>query len=320
MENGHKEGKGRAILRIGYLPTLYHTSFILKAKACLEQHEIETRWTLYLSGPDVVDAMAHARIDIGYTGLPPVIIGIDHGVSIACIAGGHIEGTVVVAGDAVNPLDCCAGMAEFLTQFVGSAIGCPPHGSIHDVIIRELLNEYHVEGVQVRNYAWADFLLEALLEHEITAAIGTPALAVAADWYYNARIVVEPSKLWPYNPSYGIIAATAMLEDSALLREFLIAHEAACELIRWDPRACARVVAQSVSVVDSAFIEEIYQISPKYCASVPPEYILSTMRFVASLRELRYISRYVDKHEIFNTSLINEVHRAPPHYELGINA
>jgi len=40
----------------------------------------------------------------------------------------------------------------------GTAIGCPPRGSIHDVIVNELLKEYHIEDVHVNNYAWADFL------------------------------------------------------------------------------------------------------------------------------------------------------------------
>ncbi|MGZ4921956.1 MAG: ABC transporter substrate-binding protein [Halobacteriota archaeon] len=310
----------RPILRVGYLPTLYHTSFILKAEALLERHGVETQWTLFASGPDVVDAIGSARIDLGYIGLPPVILGIDRGVRITCVAGGHIEGTTMVAREAVNPLDHCANMAEFLTQFVGSTIGCPPGGSIHDVIIRELLVEHNVKGVRVRNYAWADFLPDALVKREIAAAVGTPALAVAAERYYDVRMVAEPSKFWPYNPSYGIVATEKILHNRGMLRTFLTVHEAACQLIRQDPRACARIVAQSVRVVDEEFIKEAYKISPKYCASVPSQYIQSTMQFVVALRGLGYISRYVDKDEIFNLSLINKVHQAPPHYELGINA
>jgi NitT/TauT family transport system substrate-binding protein len=263
--------------------------------------------------------MDRAQIDLGYVGLPPVILGIDKGIRITCVAGGHIEGTVVVAGGTISPLSHCADMREFLTQFVGSTIGCPPRGSIHDVIVHELLAEHNVKGARVRNYAWADFLPDALVRREIAAAVGTPALAVAAERYYDARMVVEPSRLWPYNPSYGIVAMEEMLNNRELLRTFLTVHETACELIRQDPRACAGIVAQSVRVVDREFIEEAYKISPKYCASVPPQYVRSTMQFVTALRALGYISRRVSKNEIFNTSLINEVHQAPPHYELGIN-
>ena len=312
METGHPS------LKIGYLPTIYHTSFILMGTTALDNDGVETEWTLFPSGPDIVNAISSGHIDLGYVGLPPVIIGIDKGVRLACIAGGHIEGTVMIAGKGVRTLDQCAGMAEFLAQFAGGVIGCPPRGSIHDVIVNELLKEHHIEDVRVRNYAWADFLPDALIEGDIAVAAGTPALAVAARRYYDARIVVQPPKLWPYNPSYGIVVTKELLNHEDPLRTFLLNHEEACEMVRHSPRTCARIVAQTTGVVDEGFVEEAYQISPKYCASLPPEYIRSTMQFVEALYSLGYISRQVDETEIFDASLIKDVHPAPPHYESRI--
>ena len=317
----HKAIKNdRRLLRIGHLPTVYHTSFILMGTALLENMGIEVTWTLFPSGPDIVNAMHDGRIDLGYIGLPPAIIGIDKGVMLACIAGGHIEGTTVIARGGARTLDQCAGMAEFLAQFSGRQIGCPPRGSIHDVIINELLRESDINDVRVSNYSWADFLPDALMEEKIAAAAGTPALAVAAQRYYgySAKIVVPPSKLWPFNPSYGIVTLREVLHHGNLLSRFLMAHEEACEMIRKNPFKCARIVAKTTGIVDEEFVMEAYHISPKYCASLPPEYIRSTMKFVRALHTLGYISREVSETDIFYASLINEVHRAPPHYECGI--
>jgi len=305
-------------LKIGYLPTIYHTSFILMGTTILERDGVEAKWTLFPSGPDIVHAMSGGHIDLGYIGLPPVIIGVDKAIRLACIAGGHIEGTIMIAGEDVRALDQCAGMAEFLAQLAGSAIGCPPRGSIHDVIVNDLLKEHHIKDVRVRNYPWADFLPDALAEGHITVAAGTPALAVAAQRYYDARIVVQPSKLWPYNPSYGIVVTRELLNHEDLLRTFLQNHEEASEMIRRSPRKCARIAAQATGVVDEGFVEAVYRLSPKYCASLPPEYIRSTMRFVGVLHTLGYISRRVDEKEIFDTALIKGVHPVPPHYESGI--
>lgn len=127
--------------------------------------------------------MRDGHLDIGYVGLPPAIIAVDKGTGLICIAGGHIEGTLMVAGEDVRTVDQCRSMQAFLGQFSGRAIGCPPRGSIHDVIVNELLKEYRLEDVRVSNYAWADFLPDALVEAEIAAAAGTPALAVAARRY-----------------------------------------------------------------------------------------------------------------------------------------
>ena len=311
------EVDGKTPLRIGHLPTLYHTSFLLMATDLLKKNDVEAEWTLFASGPDVVNAMAAARLDIGYVGLPPAIIGIDKGIRLVCIAGGHIEGTLMVAGEDVKRVDQCRSTGEFLSQFSGTAIGCPPRGSIHDVIITELFKEHRIEDVCVKNYAWADFLPEAIIEAEISAAAGTPALAVAASRFYEQRTIMPPDRLWPFNPSYGILALRNNLAHRKdEFKRFLVAHELACEMIRRNPRRCAQIVAHTVQVVDAAFVEEAYRISPKYCASLPPKYIASTMKFVNVLNELGYISKRPTTNDIFDTSLIDEVHAGPSHYEL----
>jgi len=305
-------------IRIGHLSTMYHTAFLLRGSDLLADQGISATWRLFPSGPDIISAMQAGTLDLGYIGLPPVIIGIDRGLRLACIAGGHIEGTVMVAGSDTPTLAECGNMQEFLAQFAGKTIGTPPKGSIHDVIVRELLREYGRTDVAVKNYPWADFLSDALESGEIAAAAGTPALAATAHRYGNARLAVPPDRLWPFNPSYGIVVMREMLENNDLLLRFLTAHEAACEWIRHDPAACARVVAGTTGMVDEAFVLETYRISPKYCAALPPEYIASTMKFARTLEALGYISRPVSEEECFERSLIEAVHKEPHHYAAGI--
>jgi NitT/TauT family transport system substrate-binding protein len=284
----------------------------------LKKDDVEAKWTLFPSGPDLVNAMCAAQIDIGYVGLPPAIIGVERGCSLVCVAGGHVEGTVLIGGADMQALGQCASMAEFLAQFLGRSIGCPPRGTIHDVIVHELLKEYNIKNIRVNNYAWSDFLPDALVEGEIAAAAGTPALAVAARRYYGAHMLVPPTRLWPYNPSYGIVVSReALAQHEGPIRRFLEAHETACEMIRSSPRKCAQIVARTTGVVDARFMEEVYQLSPKYCASLPPEYIASTMKFVNALNALGYISRRLTEKDIFDQSLIFDVHPTPPHYESG---
>jgi NitT/TauT family transport system substrate-binding protein len=263
--------------------------------------------------------MQRGDLDLGYIGLPPVIIGIDRGLSLACIAGGHVEGTVMIAGPGSRTLGESGDMKAFLSQFSGKAIGTPPRGSIHDVIVNELLREHGITDVTVRNYPWADFLSDALQSGEIVAAAGTPALAVTARRYGSAKLAVPPDHLWPFNPSYGIVVMREMLEKRDLLTRFLTAHEAACEMIRHDPATAAGVVAKTTGMVDADFVMEAYRISPKYCAALPPEYVSSTMKFVRTLQALGYISRPIGEDEIFDRSLIEAVHPGQHHYNAGIS-
>jgi len=305
-------------IRIGHLSTLYHTAFLLRGSGLLKEQGVHATWTLFPSGPDIISAMQAGRLDLGYIGLPPVIIGIDRGLRLACIAGGHIEGTVMIAGNTIRTLDECRDMAEFLAQLSGKTIGTPPKGSIHDVIVHDLLRKNSCDDVSVRNFPWADFLSDAISSGEITAAAGTPALATTARRYGNARIVVSPDRLWPFNPSYGIVVMREMLLKRDLLTRFLTAHEAACEWIRHDPEACAHIVAETTGMVDASFVFETYRISPKYCAALPPEYITSTMEFAKTLHVLGYTSHPLRENECFERSLIEAVHKEPHHYAAGI--
>lgn len=300
-------------LTIGHLSTVYHTSFILEGTDWLQNMGIDARWKLFASGPDIVKAFEGEEIDIGYIGLPPVIIGITRGVPLKCIAGGHVEGTVMLAQREYKGLGELGDVAAVLAQFKGKAIGTPPKGSIHDVIARDLIARLG-HDIEVRNYPWADFVLDALVDREIPAAAGTPPLAVAARRFCGAKIIIPPDRLWPNNPSYGIVAREALLKDEDTILRFLEAHERACSFIRERPEDAAKIVAGLTGIVDEGFVLEAYRISPKYCAALSPEYIESTMGFVEALKGLGYISRSVSKEEIFDTRLIERVHSARPHY------
>lgn len=307
-------------LRIGHLSTFYHTSFILMGTQWLEDKlGLTVKWSMFGGGPAIVDAFSRGEVDIGYIGLPPVMIGIDRGVPIICVGGGHMEGTVMIGLHGCSTLKDKGGdMASVLEQFRGGVIGCPPSGSIHDVIIRNLLEEHDLVGsIEVRNFQWADFIPDALDDGQVDAAIGTPPLSVAAARVCGTKVVIPPSKLWPFNPSYGIIVSHELLRDRrGLVEDFLRLHEDASNLIRDEPGRAAQVVSDLVEVVDSDFIMQTYRVSPRYCAGLPREYIDSAMAFVPVLRNLGYVENELDESDVFDRTVIEKVHPGEHHYFL----
>lgn len=306
------------VLRIGHLSTFYHTSFILMGTGRAEEKlSTKVKWTMFGGGPAIVEAFSRGEIDLGYVGLPPVMIGIGRGVPIVCVGGGHVEGTVMIGPPGAEALDETGGTAaSVLEQFRGGIIGCPPAGSIHDIIIRDLINNNGLgDSIRVRNFAWADAIPDALADNEVDAAIGTPPLYVAAYRACKARIIIPPDRLWPWNPSYGIIVSRELLQhDSGLVEGFLRIHEDASNLIRKDPKKAAQIVEDLVKVVDGDFIRQTYSISPKYCASLPREYKDATIAFAPVLKKLGYIDRQLSEPEIFESSLIEKVHTSQHHY------
>lgn len=302
-------------LRVGYLPTLYHTSYILKSGRWLEKSSgLKVDWQLYPTGPAMTKAFSEQKIDIGYIGLPPAMIAIDKGTPIICVGGGHVEGTIMLAPKHYKTLEELGDVKKVLEQFSGKKIGTPSQGSIHDVIIRNLLEEQGVKGVTVKNYEWAEFLPEALENGEIDAAVGTPSLIVAASRQIDVHLVIPPNKLWPHNPSYGIVIRKELKENTHVILEFLKMHKKACTLIRENPGKAAKLVSKEIKGLNPEFVKATYTISPKYCAALSPQYITSTLAFVPILKKLGYIKKILGEKEVFETSYIEKVHPEPPHY------
>lgn len=306
-------------VRIGHLSTFYHTALLLMARGAVPARlGAGVDWRLFGTGPAILQAFGGGELDLAFVGLPPAIIGIERGVDVVCVAGGHVEGTVMAGKDRWRGFPQLDDLSAVLRQFFGARIGVPGTGSIHDVILRDCLERHACAGeIEVVNFPWADLVTEAVANEEVAAAFGTPALAVAIRRFAGGRVLYPPSLLWPANPSCGILVARPFLEERRPLVEgFLALHEEATEAFRSDPAAAAREIAAHVGVVDEQFVLETLQVSPRYCAQLTPEFVAATMAFARTLRRLGYVRREVAEREIFDRTLIDRLHPEPAHYHL----
>jgi NitT/TauT family transport system substrate-binding protein len=96
-------------------------------------------------------------------------------------------------------------------------------------------------------------------------------------------------------------------------------HEEATYLLRHRPEEASEIISNYVGIIDKEFVLETIRLSPKYCAQLTEGYIDATMRFVKSMKQLGYIQNEIPSSEIFDTSLIEEVHPVGGHYEEGIH-
>jgi len=304
-------------VRIGHLSTFYHTAVLLMARGGVPARlGVNVEWRLMGTGPAIMQAFGRGELDLAYIGLPPAIIGIEHGIGVVCVAGGHIEGTVMAGKNCWRGFPELDDLGAVLRQFAGMKIGVPGTGSIHDVILKDCLEQHDLTGkVEVVNFPWADLLTEAVVHDKVAAAFGTPALAVAIRRYAGGRILYPPSRLWPANPSCGILAARSFLDTHRpLVERFLELHEEATEAFKADPAAAARDIAAYVGIIDEEFILATLRVSPRYCAQLTGEYVAATMAFAKALRRLGFIGRAVAEQEIFDRTLIDKVHPESGHY------
>jgi NitT/TauT family transport system substrate-binding protein len=308
-------------LRIGHLSTFYHTAILLMArKDILSRLGIDVEWMLMGTGPAIMKAFSRGELDLAYIGLPPAVIGMEQGIKVVCIAGGHMEGTVMAGKSNWLGFPETDDLGAVLGQFEGKTIGVPGNGSIHDVILKDSIARYaNGRNITVRNYPWADLVTEAVVKDEVMAAFGTPALAIAIKRFAAGKILYPAARLWPDNPSYGIVVDRSFLNAHRnTVGRFLIAHEEAEAVLRNDPSNAAQTIADHVGIIDREFVLETLRVSPKYCAALTERYIASTMAFVSALRKLGYIKREPGRDEIFDTSLIEKIHPEKDHYGEGL--
>ena len=307
-------------LNIGHLSTAYHTNFILMEGDDLKNDlKSDINWILFGTGPAMIEAFKNKKLDIGYMGLPPAIIGIDKGVPIKCVAGGHVEGTIIIAKREykdMNQLD--NNMADVLSQFKGKLIGVTSKGSIHEVILSHFLKKYDLSNdIDVKNYGQAEFIALNMKKGILDAGVGTPALAVFASTILDSHIIVEPKHLWANNPSYGIFLHENLIENSPeIIIEFLNHHKKASYLLRNSQSLAAEKISKTFEIIDKNYAESVLKISPKYCISLSENYINATMEFVKTLKNLNYIKKELTPENIFEPKFIRKVHPEQEHYSI----
>ena len=277
----------------------------------------EIHWKLFGTGPAMIEAFQNKKLDIGYMGLPPAIIGIDKEVPIKCVAGGHVEGTIMIANkDYKTMANLNNDISEVFSQFKGHAIGVPSKGSIHDVILNFYLNKYAlIENIEVKHYKQAEFIALDMKKGILEGGIGTPALAVFSSTIFDSHLIIPPECLWKDNPSYGIFFHEDIIENEPeIVIKFLHRNKEASLMLRESPTMAAKIISNTFEILTEKYVSDVLKISPKYCIALSDGYIKSTMEFVSTLKDLGYFKKTLKIDDIFDLTFVKEVHPEPEHY------
>ncbi len=278
---------------------------------------LDLRWKLFGTGPAMVKAFQNKKIDIGYMGLPPAIIGIDKGAPIKCVAGGHIEGTILIASKAYKTMAYLNNnLLEAFSQFKGQIIGVPSKGSIHDVILNFYLKKYNLlDDVEVNHYKQAEFIATDIQKGILDGGVGTPALAVFASTIFDSQLIIPPEVLWKDNPSYGIFFHEDIIDkEPEIVLKFLNHNKAASLMLRESPTRAAEIISTTFEILTKKYVSAVLEISPKYCIALSEGFVKSTMEFVRTLKDLGYIKKELRINDIFDFKFIQEVHPESEHY------
>jgi len=307
-------------INIGHLSTAYHSNWILMGNDELEKDlGVKVSWRLFGTGPLMVDAFKQDKLDLGYMGLPPALIGIDNGVPIKCVAGGHVEGTVCIGKRNHKPITLLNDdMGKVLEQFKGDVIGTPSVGSIHDAILNYYLEKHELKDqITVKNYKQAEYIAIDMEKGLLEGGVGTPALAVFAQTILDSHLIVPPNYFLPDNPSYGIFFHEKLIEKyPELVVKFLEHHKKASHILRDNQDKASKIISKTFTILNNnnKYVKSILEISPKYCIALSEGYLDSTKGFVNTMHTLGYIKEKLTSSEIFTFDFVKQVHPEKDHY------
>jgi NitT/TauT family transport system substrate-binding protein len=307
-------------LNIGHLSTAYHTNWILMSDDKIERDlGVKINWYLFGTGPLMVDAFKKGKLDLGYMGLPPALVGIDNSVPIKCVGGGHVEGTIFIGKCNHKSITQLSGdMLETLSQFKGSSIGTPSVGSIHDAILNYYIEKHKLtEDIEVKNYKQAEFIAIDMKKGILEGGVGTPALAVFAKTILDSHLVVPANYLLANNPSYGIFFHEDIIKNfPELVEKFLQHHKKASKMLRNFQNEAAEIISRTFTILNNnkRYVKAILEISPKYCIALSEGYLKSTEGFINTMHRLGYIKKKLTFDEVFNFEFVEIVHPEKDHY------
>lgn len=276
-------------------------------------------WSLFGTGPLMVEAFKKGELDVGYMGLPPALIGIDNGVPIKCVAGGHVEGTIMIGKRYHKPISQLNDeIYEVLAQFKGYSIGTPSVGSIHDAILNYYLEKYDLKkDITVKNYKQAEFIAMDMEKDILEGGVGTPALAVFAKTILDSHLIIPAHHLLANNPSYGIFFHEAIIKNNPeIVYTFLKHHKRASLLLRESQEKASKIISETFTILKnkSSYVKAVLEISPKYCIALSDGYLESTDGFINTMHRLGYIKEKLTREKVFNFKFVNEVHPEAEHY------
>lgn len=267
-------------VRIGYLlGDIHHLPFFVAVEKGFYTAEGVSFEVVgpFDAGPAEMDAMAAGQLDIGYVGVPPVILAAARKVPVTVISGVNLEGSALASEKGI------ASVAELK----GKKIATPAPGSIQYVMMGMLLskNQLSVKDVELfPGTIKAPDMPLTLQTGKINAYFIWEPFVSKSLVLGAGKVLVDSKEIWPDHPCCVVVTRNEFLKNNEkIIQAALRAHQRAVKFIADNP-AESRAIAQKYTKLDAAIIESALT-RVKYVTSVNNDDLKKFVREIISLGE-----------------------------------
>ena len=261
--------QGAIPARIGYIPIIGTAPvFVAQGEGWLREAGINASFTVFESGPNMIQAFASGTIDFYLAGIAPLAVARSRGVDVRVVAATAIAENVFVAAPALakffTPGTASAAAFKAYKTATGKAarLATQPAGSVPNTTLQYWLWEIakadkaDVEIVPMGIDATQQAVLASAVEG---ATVREPALSIIQKRNPQIKLVAGGEELFPGQPGTVIAGSGAFVtKNPDAVQKLVGTLIRAAELIATNPDKAAPHVGAALGkgIVDPALIKQ----------------------------------------------------------------
>jgi NitT/TauT family transport system substrate-binding protein len=267
-------------VRIGYLlGDIHHLPFFVAVeKGFIKEEGVDLEVVgPFDAGPAEMDAMAAGQLDMGYVGLPPVILAAARKVPVTVVAGANLEGSALAASNSIKTV----------ADLKSKKIATPAPGSIQYVLTGMMLSKNNMSVKDVELFPGtikAPDMPLTLQTGRIDAYFVWEPFVAKSIVSGAGHVLVDSKELWPDHPCCVVVTRNEFLKNNdKAVAAVIKAHQRAIKFIADNP-AESKNIAQKYTKLDSAIIDVAFN-RVKYVSSVNNDDVKKFVKEIIALGE-----------------------------------
>ena len=256
-------------VRIGVIPVIGAAPvFVARGEGWLKEAGLEPSFTVFESGPNMIQALASGTIDVYVAGIAPLAVARTKGIDVRVVAATAIEEMVFVAGPKLAPFFASApSKAEAFKLFKAkegrpARLATQPPGSVPNTTLQHWLWQVAKAGKSDAEIVpmGIDATQQAVLAGAVDgASIREPALTIVRGRNPGIKLIANGGEMFPDQPG-TVVAVYGKFADKnpAAVEGLVEAVVKAVDVLKNDPARAAPPVEAALGkgITDLATIQK----------------------------------------------------------------
>ncbi len=293
----------KSAIPAGFQPSDHHAAiFVGDARGIFRDHGLNIQLTQFAAGGPIMQQLGAGSLDLGFSGVPPVISAIDNGATVKIVAALQGEGSGIVVGN-----DSGINKAPDLK---GKKIAVPNKGSIQDIMLRKLLADNDIDydkDVTVSNMPVGQ-QPDALVSKSIDAAFTWEPFVSMTEMQGKGKVLIRSEAIMPSHPCCSVATTVTMIQQYPdTLKEFFKALKESTDFVLKNPQETAQIISGKNYLNDEAAVETAALPHIRFLAKPDETFIAGTETFAKEMKSLGILKNSHDRNDLFDLALINQV-------------